>query len=125
MTLARSASEVLSEHVTLEIEGIDRLYLNLCVPILQRPKGRREGTVPNSPRTASSDAAPLAVIKGSKTQLNWPAALSIDPGRGDVYMANDSGDSVPVVKPLGAGVENLYLVTADSVVQRYPAKILC
>ncbi len=39
MTLARSASEVLSEHVTLEIEGIDRLYLTLCVPILQRPEG--------------------------------------------------------------------------------------
>lgn len=39
MSLARSVSEVLSEHVSLEIEGIDRLYLNLYVPILQRPEG--------------------------------------------------------------------------------------
>ena len=39
MSVARSVSEVLSEHVTLEIEGIDRLYLNLYVPILQRPEG--------------------------------------------------------------------------------------
>ena len=39
MTIARSVSEVLSEHVTLEVEGIDRLYLNLYVPILQRPRG--------------------------------------------------------------------------------------
>jgi len=39
MTIARSVSEVLSEHVTLEIEGIDRLYLNLYVPILQSPRG--------------------------------------------------------------------------------------
>lgn len=39
MTIARTVSEVLSEHVTLEIEGIDRLYLNLYVPILQSPRG--------------------------------------------------------------------------------------
>lgn len=39
MTIARTASEVLSDHVTLEIEGIDRLYLNLYVPILQNPRG--------------------------------------------------------------------------------------
>ncbi len=39
MTIARSASEVLSQHVTLEVEGIDRMYLNLYVPILQRPRG--------------------------------------------------------------------------------------
>ncbi len=39
MTVARSASEVLSEHVTLEVEGIDRLYLNLYVPILQQTRG--------------------------------------------------------------------------------------
>jgi len=39
MTVARSVSEVLGEHVELEIESIDRLYLNLYVPILQRPEG--------------------------------------------------------------------------------------
>ena len=39
MTLARTAAEVLKDHVTLEIEGIDRLYLNLYVPILQDPRG--------------------------------------------------------------------------------------
>jgi hypothetical protein len=39
MTIARTVSDVLSEHVTLEIEGIDRLYLNLYVPILQSPRG--------------------------------------------------------------------------------------
>jgi hypothetical protein len=32
-------SEVLKDHVTLEVEGIDRLYLNLYVPILQSPRG--------------------------------------------------------------------------------------
>lgn len=39
MTVARSVAEVLGEHVTLEVECIDRLYLNMYVPILQRPEG--------------------------------------------------------------------------------------
>jgi hypothetical protein len=39
MTLPRSAAEVLSEHVTLEVECIDRMYLNLYVPQLQRELG--------------------------------------------------------------------------------------
>ncbi len=39
MTLARSAAEVLAEHVQFELECIDRLYLNLYVPILQQEAG--------------------------------------------------------------------------------------
>jgi hypothetical protein len=32
-------AEVLDEHVTLEVEGIDRMYLNMYVPQLQREQG--------------------------------------------------------------------------------------
>ena len=39
MTLARSVTEVLSDHVTLEVESIDRMYLNLYVPKLQYEGG--------------------------------------------------------------------------------------
>jgi len=39
MTLPRTAADVLSGHVTLEIESIDRMYLNLYVPPLQRALG--------------------------------------------------------------------------------------
>ena len=39
MTVARTAAEVLDGHVTLEVESIDRLYLNLYVPQLQRELG--------------------------------------------------------------------------------------
>lgn len=39
MTLARSVSDVLDEHVQMQMECIDRMYLNLYVPILQRPEG--------------------------------------------------------------------------------------
>lgn len=39
MSLPRSVAEILKEHVTLEIEGIDRMYLNVYVPQLQREGG--------------------------------------------------------------------------------------
>ena len=39
MSVSRSVAEILSEQVTLEIEGIDRMYLNVYVPALQRAGG--------------------------------------------------------------------------------------
>jgi len=39
MTLPRSVTEVLSMHVELEVESIDRMYLNVYVPKLQRNLG--------------------------------------------------------------------------------------
>jgi hypothetical protein len=46
---------------------------------------------------ASGDAAPIAVIKGSKTQLNNPGQLSGD-SSGDLYVANIAEDSILVFK---------------------------
>ena len=39
MSVPRRVAEVLAEHVTLEVEGIDRMYLNVYVPGLQREQG--------------------------------------------------------------------------------------
>ncbi len=39
MKVARSVAAVLREHVTLEVEGIDRMYLNAIVPVLQSGGG--------------------------------------------------------------------------------------
>src|SRR6266852_1377513 len=39
MSIPRTVAEVLKEHVTLEVEGIDRMYLNVYVPALQRAGG--------------------------------------------------------------------------------------
>lgn len=39
MAIAQSVAEVLKSHVTLEVEGIDRMYLNLYVPRLQHDRG--------------------------------------------------------------------------------------
>jgi hypothetical protein len=39
MSLARSVAEVLRDHVTWEVESIDRMYLNVYVPSLQTDRG--------------------------------------------------------------------------------------
>ena len=39
MSVPRSVSDVLADHVSLEVEGIDRMYLNVYVPQLQRDVG--------------------------------------------------------------------------------------
>jgi hypothetical protein len=38
MSIPRSVAEVIGKHVTLEVEGIDRMYLNVYQPKLQAPK---------------------------------------------------------------------------------------
>ena len=39
MTLPRTVADVLTDHVVLEVECIDRLYLNVYQPRLQYPAG--------------------------------------------------------------------------------------
>ena len=39
MNLSRNVSEIIREHVTLEVESIDRMYLNVYQPQLQRELG--------------------------------------------------------------------------------------
>jgi 6-phosphogluconolactonase (cycloisomerase 2 family) len=48
------------------------------------------------PLDANGDAKPLRVITGDKTQLDWPAAMKFNPNNGDLYVANDIGQSVLV-----------------------------
>src|SRR5262249_37149861 len=39
MTLAHTVAGILQKHVTLTVEGMDRLYLNVYVPQLQTDRG--------------------------------------------------------------------------------------
>ena len=39
MTVAHNAADALAGHVTLKVESIDRLYLNVYQPTLQTPGG--------------------------------------------------------------------------------------
>ena len=55
------------------------------------------------PLKASGDTAPLRVIEGPKTQLNWPAAMFADGERGELYVANDSGSSILVFRATDNG----------------------
>lgn len=74
----------------------------------------REGAVPGTgrylepsitvySRDAAGDVAPIRVISGAKTQLNWPTALSIDTKRAEIFVANDTGDSILVFNLTDSG----------------------
>jgi hypothetical protein len=39
MSIASSVAQILAQHVTLKVEGIDRMYLNVYVPRLQWEQG--------------------------------------------------------------------------------------
>jgi DNA-binding beta-propeller fold protein YncE len=49
------------------------------------------------------DVAPLRVIQGPRTQLDWPTALAVHPDRGELFVANDSGDSITVYRTDASG----------------------
>ena len=51
------------------------------------------------PRDSRGDVAPLRVIQGPRTQLNWPTSLSVNPANGELFVANDTGHSVLVFGP--------------------------
>jgi len=55
------------------------------------------------PRTASGDTAPLRVIQGDKTQLDWPTAAAVDPERGELFVVNDPTSSVVVFEADASG----------------------
>jgi DNA-binding beta-propeller fold protein YncE len=46
--------------------------------------------------TAKGNDKPLRVIKGPKTQLNWPTGLAFDAERRELFVANDMGPSILV-----------------------------
>jgi 6-phosphogluconolactonase (cycloisomerase 2 family) len=54
-------------------------------------------------RTASGDTAPLRVIQGPKTQMNWPTGIAFDPRSNELFVANDMGDSILVFNASASG----------------------
>ncbi|HXP85190.1 MAG TPA: hypothetical protein VN841_10745 [Bryobacteraceae bacterium] len=55
------------------------------------------------PLNADGDTRPLRVIQGPKTQLDWPGAMSVNPDTGELYVANDMGQSIIVFRGTDAG----------------------
>jgi DNA-binding beta-propeller fold protein YncE len=54
-------------------------------------------------RNASGNTAPLRVIKGPKTQLNWPSHVAVHEERGEIFVANDADDSILVFRTSDSG----------------------
>src|SRR3989442_14248870 len=55
------------------------------------------------PLDASGDTAPLRIIQGSKTQLYWAGGMSVDADNGNLYVANDVGNSILVFRETDQG----------------------
>ncbi len=55
------------------------------------------------PSRGDGDIPPLRVIQGPKTQLNWPGHIAVDEQRGELFVANDGGDSVLVFQVTDEG----------------------
>ena len=55
------------------------------------------------PLGATGDTAPLRVIEGLQTRLNWPAQLSVDEEHQELFVANDADDSVLVFRVTDSG----------------------
>jgi DNA-binding beta-propeller fold protein YncE len=49
-------------------------------------------------KDAQGDVAPLRVIKGPKTMMNWPSSIAVHPDRNELFVANDTGDSITVYR---------------------------
>jgi len=55
------------------------------------------------PLDASGDTAPLRVIQGPKTQLDWAGGMKLDPDTQEIYVANDVGNSILVFRETDGG----------------------
>jgi hypothetical protein len=67
-------------------------------PEVAQPKElfEKSGAVRFESMDANGDEAPLRIIEGPKTTLDWPGAMSLDQDTGDLYVANDMGQSIIV-----------------------------
>src|SRR5213594_1112899 len=73
---------------------------------------------------ADGDTPPVRVIQGPKTQLNWPGAMSVDPDRQELYVANDVGQALIVFRETDKGdVQPVRVIKGPRTVLSYPTGI--
>jgi hypothetical protein len=78
------------------------------------------------PLDATGDTAPLRVIQGDKTQMNWSSNLSLDPDNGDLYVANNVNHSVLVFSGLnkqGGNIAPSRVIEGDKTGLRNPTGV--
>ena len=54
-------------------------------------------------RNAEGNVAPLRIIEGPKTRLNWPSHIAVNEARGELYVANDIDNSILVFRVTDQG----------------------
>jgi len=81
MTLSQSVCDVLRDHVVLESECIDRMYLNVYVPQLQRVGGVVCGTC----AAISVSALPRPRRWRPRRSLSWQASRSLSPRKVSIW----------------------------------------
>jgi len=75
-------------------------------------------------KKARGDAAPLRVISGPRTQLNWAEGLFADEQRGELYVANDAGESVLVFSTDASGdAAPLRVLKGPHTLLAYPSSV--
>jgi len=76
------------------------------------------------PLDAKGDAAPLRTIQGPKTLLNWMGAFSLDPDTGNLWVANDVGNSILVFRATDNGdTAPMKAIKGDKTALDHPAGI--
>ena len=76
------------------------------------------------PLNADGDTPPLRVIQGPKTQLDWPGAMSVNPDTGELYVANDMGQSIIVFRGKDQGdVEPVRAIKGPKTGISYPTGV--
>lgn len=76
------------------------------------------------PKNAQGDVAPLRVIQGPKTMLDWPTSVAVHPERGEIFVANDTGHSITVYSADASGdVAPLRVIAGPRTMVRNPTGV--
>ena len=76
------------------------------------------------PADGQGDVAPLRVIQGPTTQLNWPTGIAFDAERQELYVANAVGDTVSVFAATADGdVAPIRVLTGPRTQLKSPAGV--
>jgi len=85
--IAQSVAEILSQHVKLSVEGIDRMYLNVYVPRLQTEpgvvlffRGHREQPLPSAALMSPISRGFVAKLKSFVAQHGIPPSCVAETG---------------------------------------------
>ena len=114
MSLSRNVSEIIRDHVTLEVESIDRMYLNIYIPQLQRDLGvvrffrnHRGQPFASSPLMADMTRQFVASIESFAAEHEIPMITFQKGQRKDsiaaTYQAKFTSDEGILLKGLGPG----------------------